>query len=429
MSLVTHCPACATTFKVVRDQLRISDGWVRCGRCSEVFDATADLQEVPESGAPSVSATPSAGNVPGPASDADPPIEPGLETSAPASTQNASTSESPVQDFEEADFFEEEQEEIQLPSSAPDTAAASRPDPDPASAARSPEDAASSAPLRFIGIVPDAPWTVVEPPVVPVPPKAAYPPFPKIDLTLPSNRPVGRDPIPDMGDSGNAQFQKALRRAREKAAKAKAREEKVAVRESAPIMQMASEPEWPLNGATGGFTPSSESEDAAPGFWRRPTAHRSLYSIAILAGLLALAAQAVHERRDAIAARSPSLRPALTALCRLTGCEISALRRKNDIVIEGASFSRAKNGDAYRLDFSLRNGASVPLAMPAVELSLRDTQDRTVVRRVLMPAEFGAPAVLSARGERAASLPITLVGAEAAALPPVAGFVVEAFYP
>ena len=45
MSLVTRCPACATTFKVVRDQLRISDGWVRCGRCSEVFDATIDLRE------------------------------------------------------------------------------------------------------------------------------------------------------------------------------------------------------------------------------------------------------------------------------------------------------------------------------------------------------------------------------------------------
>jgi predicted Zn finger-like uncharacterized protein len=48
MSLVTCCPKCATTFKVVRDQLRISDGWVRCGRCGEVFDATLDLRGEPE---------------------------------------------------------------------------------------------------------------------------------------------------------------------------------------------------------------------------------------------------------------------------------------------------------------------------------------------------------------------------------------------
>ena len=31
-------------FKVVPDQLRISEGWVRCGQCDEVFDANAFLQ-------------------------------------------------------------------------------------------------------------------------------------------------------------------------------------------------------------------------------------------------------------------------------------------------------------------------------------------------------------------------------------------------
>ena len=31
-------------FKVVPDQLRVSDGWVRCGQCNEVFDANANLQ-------------------------------------------------------------------------------------------------------------------------------------------------------------------------------------------------------------------------------------------------------------------------------------------------------------------------------------------------------------------------------------------------
>jgi predicted Zn finger-like uncharacterized protein len=44
MSLITRCPACRTMFKVVPDQLRISEGWVRCGQCDEVFDASAHLQ-------------------------------------------------------------------------------------------------------------------------------------------------------------------------------------------------------------------------------------------------------------------------------------------------------------------------------------------------------------------------------------------------
>jgi predicted Zn finger-like uncharacterized protein len=44
MSFITRCPACGTAFKVVSDQLKISEGWVRCGHCAQVFDATLDLQ-------------------------------------------------------------------------------------------------------------------------------------------------------------------------------------------------------------------------------------------------------------------------------------------------------------------------------------------------------------------------------------------------
>lgn len=44
MSFITRCPACGTAFKVVSDQLKISEGWVRCGHCTQVFDATLDLQ-------------------------------------------------------------------------------------------------------------------------------------------------------------------------------------------------------------------------------------------------------------------------------------------------------------------------------------------------------------------------------------------------
>ena len=45
MSLIARCPVCQTWFKVVPDQLRISDGWVRCGQCDEIFDASQQLIE------------------------------------------------------------------------------------------------------------------------------------------------------------------------------------------------------------------------------------------------------------------------------------------------------------------------------------------------------------------------------------------------
>ena len=53
MSLATRCPACGTIFRVVQDQLKISEGWVRCGRCAEVFnasDALIDLQPTTAAG-------------------------------------------------------------------------------------------------------------------------------------------------------------------------------------------------------------------------------------------------------------------------------------------------------------------------------------------------------------------------------------------
>ncbi|HEX6708189.1 MAG TPA: zinc-ribbon and DUF3426 domain-containing protein [Albitalea sp.] len=43
MSMATRCIACGTIFRVVQDQLKVSEGWVRCGRCDEVFNALEGL--------------------------------------------------------------------------------------------------------------------------------------------------------------------------------------------------------------------------------------------------------------------------------------------------------------------------------------------------------------------------------------------------
>jgi predicted Zn finger-like uncharacterized protein len=43
MSLATRCTSCATAFRVVQDQLKVSEGWVRCGRCDAVFNALEGL--------------------------------------------------------------------------------------------------------------------------------------------------------------------------------------------------------------------------------------------------------------------------------------------------------------------------------------------------------------------------------------------------
>lgn len=48
---ITHCPNCQTAFKVREEHLRAANGWVRCGKCQNVFEAhlyfaqTTDLNE------------------------------------------------------------------------------------------------------------------------------------------------------------------------------------------------------------------------------------------------------------------------------------------------------------------------------------------------------------------------------------------------
>jgi predicted Zn finger-like uncharacterized protein len=59
MSLATRCTACDTVFRVVQDQLKVSEGWVRCGRCGEVFNALEGLFDLePDSTPPAAAEAP-----------------------------------------------------------------------------------------------------------------------------------------------------------------------------------------------------------------------------------------------------------------------------------------------------------------------------------------------------------------------------------
>ena len=49
---ITHCPQCETAFKVSPQQLELAKGWVRCGRCSHVFEAALHFEIPPDIPAP-----------------------------------------------------------------------------------------------------------------------------------------------------------------------------------------------------------------------------------------------------------------------------------------------------------------------------------------------------------------------------------------
>ncbi len=59
--MLTRCPHCRTTFRITAEALEMAGGQVRCGRCTQVFDAAASLtEELPALSTPSLTGEDSA---------------------------------------------------------------------------------------------------------------------------------------------------------------------------------------------------------------------------------------------------------------------------------------------------------------------------------------------------------------------------------
>ncbi len=192
-------------------------------------------------------------------------------------------------------------------------------------------------------------------------------------------------------------------------------------------------PAAPVAAAADGMQDATSSE--RPSFLRdmprRSPWHRAwvraVLSVVALALLAALAVQVALQERDRIVAMFPQARTALEALCSQAGCTVGALRRIESVVIEGSSFNKTR-GESYRLSLVVRNTSTLEIALPALELTLTDSQDQAVMRRVFLPNELGAgSAVLRAGGEWTGNL--TVAVRTAAGADRFSGYRVLAFYP
>ena len=167
-------------------------------------------------------------------------------------------------------------------------------------------------------------------------------------------------------------------------------------------------------------------------FWKKPLV-RGLLSLLCLGLLAAFLLQWALQQKDTLAAREPRLLPLFQALCAPLHCAVHPLRHIDALVIDSSNFSKT-GPDVYRLSFVLKNTGSVALEIPALEVTLTDSQDQALVRRVLTPAQFGvSAATLAAHAELASavSLKVTAQAAPGAAPPPlpVTGYRILAFYP
>ena len=157
--------------------------------------------------------------------------------------------------------------------------------------------------------------------------------------------------------------------------------------------------------------------------WRQPRVRVALVA-GIVLGSLALAAQVALEYRDLMAARFTALRPVLQQACGALGCTVEAAHLIDGLVVESSGLVRVERSNIYKLSVALRNRAALELALPALELSLTDTQGKLVARRVLRTAELGISQATLAAG-RDLAVQATLQASTA----PVAGYTIELFYP
>jgi hypothetical protein len=160
-------------------------------------------------------------------------------------------------------------------------------------------------------------------------------------------------------------------------------------------------------------------------FWQSPGVRIGLSLLVLLLGVLLAAQWALHER-DRIAAWRPDLKPLLEQVCAPLGCRVGAVRNIEAIVIDSSALVR-RLGNFHSFDLVLKNTSDTPLALPALELSLTDTRDQVISRRVFLPEEWpDAPEVLPAQGSLTVSFRLSLSVGEAT---PMAGYRALVFYP
>ena len=140
----------------------------------------------------------------------------------------------------------------------------------------------------------------------------------------------------------------------------------------------------------------SETFPAAP-----PPPRRWPWVVGTLLALAALGLKALLTFRVELAVLWPPTKPALVALCQFAGCEVGLPTKVGMVGIE-ASDLHPDSGHPGRLALAatLKNRAPFAQQFPHLELTLTDTADQAIARKVLAPADYLPPATPLAAGCR-----------------------------
>ncbi|MBV8604704.1 MAG: zinc-ribbon and DUF3426 domain-containing protein [Pelomonas sp.] len=430
MSLATRCTACGTIFRVVQDQLRVSEGWVRCGRCAEVFDARQQLFDMEREAPPAWTGSQRMPLAPEPApapSHAPEPVAAPAAHFEPAPDYAAAPPPAPSHAEPPASAYAPTPPAAAVPAPAAELAA------ELAAARDSVPDDAGASPAPHYDAAPGHASSRIEPSFDAAPPARAEPVWDE-----PASAKAGEPPATpgSFATAFEASLHAEPRASRLAAADAEA--------DAGPASMLAADaadaaPPQPANPARKKprARPDAGAEGYVPSFMRHAQERERLrrpsvrVGLGVATGLLGalLVVQAAHHWRDAIAAAYPPARGALEALCRVGACRVEPWRRIDVLSVENTALAQAGGAaNQYQLSVALRNKAGYDVALPWIDLSLTDANGALVARRALAPADFrvgldGKPASLAAGSEQSLQVVLNTGNQK------VSGYTVEIFNP
>lgn len=455
MSLATRCTACGTIFRVVEDQLRVSEGWVRCGRCAEVFDAREQLFDIDLEAPPPWPPAPAHDT---PAVDLSTQDDGRWAPSPPPTSSPPAPISAPV---------------YTPPSPRPLDLTAAPPHKEPRPGHDSIVAAAMDSRheprwvdepgLDAAGAKDPAPrWT--EPEIEPSLEQQVAQEVEQEMARLSAQRAqleaqaqAEADIQQQAYEEEQARLQAELAAAeashRAQAQLAQLAQQKATAATHSPgeddhgfqpttlgengELLAAAEAEAtkaakPDGAAAGGETSSGGAPLELPTFMR-PARQATIWnrlwvrvSLGLLCGLAlaALGLQATWQFRDALVARYPQLRADLQAFCAVAHCEIKPWQRLDSFSVDASALSQAGSGHHYKLALTLRNKSEYELALPWVELSLTDANGQLIARRALAPKDFNLSQDALAAATELPVQALLTTGDKA-----VSGYSVELFYP
>ncbi|MGH6609259.1 MAG: DUF3426 domain-containing protein [Burkholderiaceae bacterium] len=382
MALATKCPQCGALFRVVADQLKLRGGLVRCGQCRAVFDAIGSLTYVDDS-ALAQTHTVTAATQPMPSASSPARSEAAREARAHKDSARKESART-----EAAARKQAERGPVTRVRHGPRTR------PPPATTTR------ALGPATTLRISPSAPATLV-------------------------NAALRGSPTTPAGSAeGDAKQRARSKRERELQEQAAAMtgvptliapggREKVgadSIVDGIEVIELG-----PLPGNTEA-EPTRVDLDIPlgeePEFIRkgkRRIGERRGFSIVFGGGslllILLLITQLAVIFRTELLARVPQARDALVALCDVFGCTVGWPTQVDQLAVIGSELQAIAGTDALELTAVIRNRATFRQALPALEVTLTDSRNRPIARKVFTPADY-----LAAAGEPSTRIEDGLAG-------------------